>query len=43
MNVHLEEWITSVIVNMIEERMKLKNGTTLDSKWKNGELRNLVM
>jgi len=38
-----KEWITIEIVNMIEERRKLKNETTLEHKWKYRELRNLVV
>ncbi|KAF0686720.1 craniofacial development protein 2-like, partial [Aphis craccivora] len=37
-----KEWITTEIVSMIEERRKLKNGTTLESQRKYRELRNLV-
>ncbi len=38
-----KEWITAEILSMIEERRKLKNGTTLESQRKYRELRNLVI
>jgi len=37
-----KEWITSEIVNMIEERRTFKNGTTLEHKRNYRKLRNLV-
>lgn len=38
-----KEWITTEIASMIEERRKLRNGTTLEIQRKYRELRNLVI
>lgn len=38
-----KEWVTTEIASMIEERRKIKNGTTLESQRKYRELRNLVI
>jgi len=38
-----KEWITTEIISMIEERRKLKIGTTFESQRKYRELRNLII